>query len=82
MIVEARGAGGDGQPVSASWRLNAESNRGPYVPVLAALLLARRWRDGRRPEPGARVCSGMLALDDFQSDFSELGIRTTFESAE
>lgn len=82
MMVRASGSGGEGQPVKAGWRLNAESNRGPYVPVLAALLLARRWRDDGRPDPGAHACSGMLALEEFQADFDELGIQTAVEGAD
>ena len=64
-----------------SWMLDADANRGPYVPVLAALAMVRRWRDGRGPEPGARACSGMLKIDEFQADFEALGLRTKFEAA-
>ena len=76
MLVEASGIGGDGRPAKAGWRLNAEANRGPYVPVLAALAMARRWRDGGRPPAGAQICSGLLALDDFRADLDALGIKT------
>lgn len=58
------------------WRLNAEANRGPYVPILAALAMVRRLRDGRRPVAGAYICSGILTLAEFEPDFAALGITT------
>ena len=75
MLVSAAGIGPDGRKITEEWRLDAESNRGPYVPTLAALAMVRRWRDGQRPAAGAHICSGMLDLDDFAADFAALGIR-------
>lgn len=80
MLVEAVGADGGGNPVRSRWLLNADANRGPYVPVLAAVALARRWRDGRKPEAGACACSGILPIDEFDADFTALGIKHRFNS--
>ncbi len=77
MEVRAAGEGADGRPVQSTWTLAATGNRGPYVPVLAALALVRRHRDGMPPAPGARPCTGDLTLADFTGDFEELGIQTT-----
>ena len=74
MLVEASGLDGSGAPVRSSWLLNADANRGPYVPVLPAVALVRRWRDRRKPEAGASACSGMLDLDEFEADFAALGM--------
>jgi len=74
MLVEADGIGAAGRAVAAMWRLNAEANRGPYVPVLAAVALIRRRRDGAAFAPGAGTASGLLGLDDFTTDFAALGI--------
>lgn len=76
MLVEASGMDKGGRPIAATWRLNAEANRGPYVPVLAALALVRRRRDGARAAAGAYFCSGMLMLEEFDADFRLLGIET------
>lgn len=78
MLVEARGINEDGRRMTAVWRLNADGNRGPYVPVLAALALARRWREGQRVRAGAHACSGLLAIEDFEADLRALGIETGF----
>jgi len=77
MVVEA----GNGK-VQRQWRLDAEANRGPYVPVLAALAMVRRWRDGKRPAAGAQACSGMLKLSDFEADLGALGLAVGWEEAD
>lgn len=77
MDVIATGQDADGAPASARWTLRADGNRGPYVPVLAALAMLRRFRAGRPPAPGARVCAGMLTLAESKGDFAALGIVTT-----
>ena len=74
MLVEAEGANASGQPVAATWRLNAGANRGPYVPVLAAVALVRKARDGAGSAPGARTAAGLLTLDKFAADLEELRI--------
>jgi hypothetical protein len=74
MLVEADGLDGAGQATKGAWRLNANANRGPYVPVLAAVALVRRLRDGDAWQPGARTASGLLTLADFAADFANLHI--------
>lgn len=74
MVVEANGQDGDGKAAKARWSLDATTNLGPYVPVLPALALIRRMRDGLKPEPGARPCSGILALEDLERLMDEIGI--------
>ena len=80
MLVEASGGDAAGRPVQSHWLLSANANRGPYVPVLAAVALVRRWRDGRQPAVGAYACSGMLSLQEFKADFAALGIEQRWAS--
>ena len=81
MLVAVDGVDGAGQAVKATWRLNADANRGPYVPVLAAVALVRQRRDGAAVEAGARTASGLVTLADFAADFADLHIAsvTTME---
>jgi len=44
------------------------------VPVIPALALIRRLRDGWKPEPGAYPCSGFLNLNELERLLDELGI--------
>lgn len=75
MIVQASGLDALGRPASAQWSLDATANLGPYVPIVPALALIRRFRRGWRPEPGARACSGMLGLDEIEPLLDALAIR-------
>ena len=81
MLVEAQGVDEAGRAVAATWRLNADANRGPYVPVLAAVALVRKARDGAGAAPGARTAAGLLTIDEFAADFDDLSIAgvTTME---
>ena len=78
MVVEASGRDTSDQPTAGRWSLDATTNLGPDVPVLAALALIRRIRDGWKPEPGARPCSGILALEEFEQQFDEIGVGHSF----
>jgi len=74
MSVHVSGQDADGRAITRRWFLKADANRGPNVPVLAALAMLRRYRDGVGPLPGARACSGILTLEDFTEDFARLGM--------
>lgn len=79
MTVRASGEGGEGQAVAQCWILRADANRGPYVPILAALAMIRRFRDGNGPSAGAHICSGMLSFDEFADDMAALGMEHWLE---
>lgn len=74
MVVEASGEDAAGRPISSRWTLLADANRGPFVPVLAALAMIRRFRDGWAPPPGAHVCAGIMTLAEFLPDMARLGM--------
>jgi len=44
------------------------------VPIVPALALIRRMRDGWVPKPGAYPCSGVLSLGELEAVLDELGI--------
>ena len=82
MSVRAEGLGPDGNAIARGWFLRADENRGPYVPVLAALAMMRRFRDRTVAGSGAYVCSGFLTLDDFAPDIRALGIEYWWDGDE
>lgn len=81
MVAEAKGVDGASVPVIARWWLRAKGDAGPNVPVLAALAVLRRLRDGTLEYRGAGACVGVLALAEFGRDFETLGIETGVERA-
>jgi len=74
MTVRADGKDAGGRDIQRLFVLKADTNRGPYVPVLAALAMIRRFRDGELPPAGAYACSGILDLNDFEGDMQKLGM--------
>ncbi len=74
MDIQVSGINAAGAAATARWTLQADANRGPYVPTLAALVLARKLRDEDGFPAGAAACSGMIRLSDFYVDFDRHGI--------
>jgi len=74
MVVAAEGRDALGEAAAGKWTLDATTNLGPLVPVIPALALIRRRRDGWTPEPGAYPCSGILTLGELEDVLDELGI--------
>ena len=58
------------------WHITADDDHGPEIPCMAAVLLARRLARGQVPPAGARVCMGLLALEDFRPEFERWGMTT------
>ena len=77
MVIRVQGEDASGLPTERVWTLRTNANRGPFVPVLAALALLRKHRDGKASAPGAQACSGILSLPDFAADFARLGMTKT-----
>jgi hypothetical protein len=69
MAVRVRGVDADGRPAARAWHIAADHDRGPEIPCMAAVLLARRIAAGAAPPAGARPCNGLLTLADFEPEF-------------
>jgi len=76
MRVLVSGSGSDGATLRRQWSLFAEAGEGPFVPVLAAASLVRRFARGEIIAPGARPCLGEVSLVQFQTAMAGLPIAT------
>jgi hypothetical protein len=76
MFMEIRGTDPNGKNVQRSWHLVAEGDDGPTVPVLAAYLIIQQCLNGEIPRAGARPAKDALNLQDYESMFEKMGIRT------
>lgn len=65
MVVRVAGRDAAGRSARRAWHVAADHGHGPEVPCMAAILLARRFAAGDVPQPGARVCMGVLRLAHF-----------------
>jgi hypothetical protein len=76
MLVAVEGTGRDGQPLRRQWHLVAGSGHGPYVPTLAATILAKRLARGTTNLVGAMPCLDLLTPADVATEAADLDIRT------
>lgn len=77
MLVELSGAGHDGAPKALTWRLEALSGHGPYVPTLTAVALTRRLASGAETRTGAFACQAVVPLADILSETHGFDITAT-----
>jgi hypothetical protein len=55
----------------------ARSGHGPFIPCIPVILIARHMASGRRYEPGARPCLGVISLSDYRAEFASFDIEVT-----
>jgi NAD(P)-dependent dehydrogenase (short-subunit alcohol dehydrogenase family) len=75
MFVTLDGIGPDGQAKRVDWHLIARRNHGPYIPTLAAVVLARKLAGGELLASGAGACVGYVTLDDLLAEVADLDIK-------
>lgn len=78
MLMIAGGQDAAGERVEKSWHLLAEGEAGPFIPVLPAAAVIRRFLAGQPLPPGACPAAGLLSLADLDPLFAERGIVTGF----
>jgi hypothetical protein len=76
MTVRVVGKDHAGQKLCRIWELTAESNHGPEIPCMAAVILANKLNRGDGLVSGAKVCMGILKLADFEREFARWNIST------
>lgn len=61
-------------PHQIKWVLSAENGVGPYIPILSAIILAKKLINGTIEKRGAMPCLGMYSLTDFDVEAESLAI--------
>ena len=74
MFVSLEGADAAGQPKRIDWHLEAMNGHGPYIPTIAAVILARRLARGEEDRTGATACVGFVTLDEVLNEVVDLDI--------
>lgn len=74
MFMLLDGIGHHGEHKRLAWHVTARGNQGPYIPQVPATILARQLLDGRLTQRGAMSSLGLMSLDDFKADVSDLDI--------
>lgn len=74
MLVVVEGTGRDGAMLKRQWHLVAGSGHGPYVPTLAATILAKRLARGTANLVGAMPCLDLLTPAEVAAEVADLDI--------
>ena len=72
MHLRIRGVDASGKELARTWFLTARNNLGPEIPGIPAVIVAKKLLDGRLQERGARSCYGLITLEEFEQEVSEL----------
>lgn len=74
MVVRLEGLGRGGAPLVRTISLIARDNQGPYVPVIAAVIVARKLLRGEIRTFGATACVGGMTRAEFEAEVRDLAI--------
>ena len=69
MKVRVVGVDSLGRRDRKEWELVAKDNHGPEIPCMAAILCALKLGRGGDMGGGARVCMGLIPLNEFEGEF-------------
>jgi NAD(P)-dependent dehydrogenase (short-subunit alcohol dehydrogenase family) len=76
MKVRVKTVDSTGNLRKREWELVAMDNHGPEIPCMAAVILASKLRRGVALGVGAKICMGMISLNEFESEFARWSICT------
>jgi len=72
MFITGEGEGG--APLTRRHYIVARSGHGPFIPCIPVILIARAMAAGRRYDPGARPCLGIVNLAEFRAAFRDFDV--------
>jgi saccharopine dehydrogenase-like NADP-dependent oxidoreductase len=75
MFVHLEGLYQNARARRIAWHLTAGRGDGPYIPTVAATLVAHKIARGELPERGAMPCLGLFSLNEFMTEIGDLDIR-------
>ena len=77
MYVRMKGVDRRDRTVEKVWQLVARDNEGSDVPCMGAVALVRRISRCGIPGACAMPCVGLLSLDDYLAELTELNVEVT-----
>jgi hypothetical protein len=76
MHVILKGEDRSGRPLTKQWFMIARDGDGPYIPTVPAVVLSARIVRGKFVPTGAMPCVGMITLQEYLDELSDLNIKT------
>jgi hypothetical protein len=74
MII--KGQDKNNQPKTIKWFIIAKSGDGPQIPIIPTIVLTKKLLNNPEKLIGAKACVGLVTLDEYLSELSELDIET------
>lgn len=74
MFVSLKGTDQQGGKLTINWKLIAKDGVGPYIPAIAAIIIADKLLKGRITARGAFPCLGFFSLDEFSHVAGRWGV--------
>lgn len=74
MHIELRGQARNSGALTLNWYLTARTNHGPEIPCTPALILIRKLVRGEIAARGARACTGLITLAEFDKEISDFNV--------
>jgi len=78
MVICMRGSNHEYQPLEVKWTLIAQSGSGPFIPIVASVILVKKIIQGAL-SPGAMPCVNLFSLKEFYAVISLWDIYSTVE---
>jgi len=74
MTISIEGDDRTGKHLRVGWSLTADNGVGPYVPIISAIVVARKILAGEIQQRGATPCLSLYTLEEFVSHAEKLDI--------
>lgn len=74
MQINLTGLNAQQKPKKLKWVLSAENGVGPYIPIISAIILAKKLIAETLDIRGAMPCLGMYSLEEFDAEARAMGI--------
>ncbi len=65
MFIHLSGINQQGKKMNLQWKLIARNGVGPYIPTIAAIIIARKLAENILADRGAMPCLGLFSLEEF-----------------
>ncbi len=82
LFVGLKGIKNDGLSGRIAWHVTADSNHGPEIPCMAAILMTHKIARGSVSAHGAFPCMGFLSLEEYAPEFAHWDMTSAIEENE
>ncbi len=76
IVLQGTRAGRPDEHIERSWFVVAKGGDGPHIPTVPAIVLAHRIASGEAVISGAYPCLGLLSLQDYLAELSDMQVKT------